>query len=45
MISDPLTKVKADCNFLRFVLKKNRMIVVEEAEQLLWRQGEKKASA
>ena len=45
MLSDPLTKVNADCSFLRFVLKKNKMIVVEETDQLLWRQGEKKASA
>ena len=45
MISDPLTKIFADCDFLRYVIRKGKMIVVEENDQLKWRQGEKRASA
>ena len=41
MLSDPLTKISADCNFLRFVLKKGLLIVVEESNQLMWRKEEK----
>ena len=41
MISDPLTKISADCNFLRFVLKKGLLIVVEESNQLMWRKEER----
>ena len=41
MLSDPLTKISADCNFLRFVLKKGLLIVVEESNQLMWRKEER----
>ena len=45
MVSDPLTKISADCDFLRYVIRKGKLIIVEENDQLKWRQRERRASA
>ena len=41
MLSDSLTKLDVNCDFLRFVLRSGKFIIVEEKDSLKWRLEER----
>ena len=41
MLSDALTKIDVNCDFLRFVLRFGKYIVFEESDSLQWRREER----
>jgi len=41
MLSDSLTKLDVNCDFLRFVLRCGNFIIVEEKDSLKWRLEER----